>query len=86
MKTETPRNRVLTSKEYSALLKNSADWLRRVILMAWETALSRSDLFKLVWSEADLREQIIKLRNGRGKTRKPQAVPIYTLEFKALIS
>ena len=42
--------------------------------MAWETALSRSDLFNLTWGEIDLREGIIELRNGRAKTGKPQAV------------
>jgi len=43
-------------------------------------------LFRLTWSEIDLREGIIELRNGRAKTGKPQAVPIFTPELKALIS
>jgi len=37
MEGESPRNRVLASEEYSALLENSPGWLRRAIVMAWET-------------------------------------------------
>lgn len=80
MEGESPRNRVLSSEEYSALLENSPNWLRRAIAMAWETALSRSDLFRLTWNEIDTAEGIIVLKDGRGKTGKPQAVPIFTPE------
>ncbi len=86
MEAEPARNRVLTPEEYSALLENSPAWLRRPIVMSWETALSRSDLFRLTWSEIDTKEGIIELKNGRGKTDKAQAVPIFTPELKALIS
>jgi integrase len=86
MEGETPRNRVLTSEEYSALLENSPSWLRRAIIMAWQTALSRSDLFHLTWSEIDTNEGIIELKAGRGKTGKPQAIPIFSPELQALIS
>ena len=85
MRPETSRNRVLAGEEYSALLDNSRSWLRRAIVMAWETALSRSDLFRLTRSEIDVREGIIELKAGRAKTGKPQAVPIMP-ELKALIS
>jgi integrase len=86
MKPETERNRVLTAEEYTALLKHCPDWLRRVVAFGWETALSRSDLFRLTWNEIDQKEGIIELKAGRAKTGKPQAIPIYTPELKALIS
>ena len=54
--------------------------------MAWETALSRSDLLNLRWDELDLKQEIIELKNGRGKTGAPQAIPILTPELKALIT
>ncbi len=54
--------------------------------MARETALSRSDLFRLTWSEIDLKEEIIELKDGRAKTGKSQAMPIFTNDLKALIS
>ena len=83
---EDLRNRVLTAEEYSALLKHCPDWLRRAVAFSWETSLSRSDLFNLTWSEIDLAESIIELKHGRAKTGKPQIIPIYTPELKALIS
>ncbi len=86
MEGETPRNRTLTNEEYSALLENSSDWLRHVIAMAWETAPSRSDLLRSTWSEIDIDEGIIELKDGRGKTGKPQAMPIFTPELQALLS
>jgi integrase len=86
MAAETQRNRVLTDEEYAALLANCLPWLRRACIMAYETCLSRSDLFRLTWSEIDTREGIIELKNGRAKTGKHQAVPIFTPELKALIS
>jgi integrase len=54
--------------------------------MGWETALSRSDVMHLTWSEIDLKEEIIELKNGRAKTGKSQAMPIFTKDLKALIS
>jgi integrase len=86
MEGQTPRNRVLTSEEYSALLENSPSWLRRAIIMRWQTTLSRSDLCHLAWSEIDTNEGIIELKAGRGKTGKPQAIPIFSPELQALIS
>jgi integrase len=68
------------------LIENSPAWLRRAIAMGWETALSRSDLFHLTWSEIDLRQGIIELKDGRAKTGNPQAVPILTPELTALIA
>jgi len=56
------------------------------VVLGWETALSCFDLFQLAWSEIDLKEGIIELRDGRVKTHKPQAIPIYTPELSALIS
>ena len=86
MAPETPRNRILTDEEYTALLANCVPWLKRACSMAYETCLSRSDLFRLTWNEIDLKEGIIELRNGRGKTGAPQAIPIVTPELKVLIT
>ena len=84
MATKTSRNRVLTADEYAALLEHCPDWFRAVAF-SWETSLSRSDLFNLTWSEIDLAESIIELKDGRAKTGKPQVIPIYTDSLRALI-
>jgi integrase len=86
METESARNRVLTAEEYATLQEKSPAWLRRAIVMAWETALSRSDIFDLTWPEIDTARGIIELRDGRNKTEKPQAIPIFTPELVALIA
>jgi hypothetical protein len=44
--------------------------------MAWETCLSRKDLFALTWEEINLKEEIIELKNARAKTGAEQAIPI----------
>jgi len=86
MAKEAPRSKTLTADEYAALLKHCPEWLRRAVQFSWETSLSRSDLFRLTWSEIDLNESIIELKNGRAKTGKPQMIPIYTDTLKALIA
>jgi integrase len=86
MASETPRTRVLSAEEYSALLEHCPPWLRRAVQFSWETSLSRSDLFNLTWSEIDIEGSIIELKNGRAKTGKAQFIPIYTDTLKALIS
>jgi integrase len=86
MASETPRNRVPSAEEYQALLQHMPDWQSRAVRFSWETSLSRSDLFKLRWDEIDLKESMIELRNGRSKTGKPQAIPIYSDELRSLIA
>jgi hypothetical protein len=44
MAKEPSRNRVLTAVEFKKLLESCPPWLRRVVAMAYETSLSRSDL------------------------------------------
>jgi integrase len=68
MAPEKNRKRVLSGEEYTKLLAKCPAWLRRACTMAWETALSRSDLLALTWDEIDLKEGIIALKNDRAKT------------------
>jgi integrase len=86
MASETPRSRKIEPEEYQTLLSHMPDWLNRAVRFAWETSLSRSDLFKLRWAEIDLNESMIELCNGRSKTGKPQCIPIYTEELRSLIA
>ncbi len=85
MAKEPSRNRVLSADEYPAAEALPGLAAARCCLL-WETSLSRSDLFHLRWDEIDLNESIIELKDGRAKTGKPQIIPIYTPELKALIS
>jgi integrase len=86
MEGETARNRVLTNEEYQSLLESCPPWLKRSCIMEYETCLTRGDLLELTWNEIDLKEGIIELQGGRGKTGAPQVIPILTPELKALMT
>jgi integrase len=85
---EPSRKRTLTDGEYAALKDKCPDWLRRVCVGAYETCLTRSDLLNLRWDEIEYDEgssvNVIKLKDGRDKTKVRQVVPIVTPELKAL--
>src|SRR5688572_22995816 len=75
----TWRERVLESDEYKALLEAAPRWLQRVILGAYEGCLSRVDLLSLTTEEVHRRKSetaIIKLLDGRNKTKAKQKIPI----------
>jgi len=68
------RDRVLSDKEYRVLLEASPKWLRRVVIGAYESCLSRADLLKLTWDSVE--DGLIKVRGGRAKTGVRQRVGI----------
>jgi integrase len=84
MEAEPSRERVLSAKEYQALLDKSEPWLQRVCVAAYETALSRGDLLGLTWDEVDRKSWVIQLRGGRDKTKVRQEIPIRTEALTAL--
>lgn len=86
MAPENSRNRVLTDDEYGRLLDHCPTWLRRAFVGAWETCLTRGDLFRLTWDEVDMKRGIIELKGGRGKSKAEQQIPIVTDELKALLA
>lgn len=92
---EHGRERVLLADEYKALLDNcGVPCIRRMCIGAYETSLSRSDLLNLTVDEiheTDKRNaqgrklRVIKLLDGRDKTKVRQEIPIQTPELVALI-
>jgi integrase len=73
------RERVLDLDEYAALLEASPRWLQRVIIGAYESCLSRSDLLTLTPNEIHRKKvpaAMIKIMGGRNKTKARQKVPI----------
>jgi integrase len=46
---ETPRDRILSDKEYRSILDASPRWLQRIVIAANETALDRGTLVALTW-------------------------------------
>ena len=73
------RERVLEGDEYNALLEASPRWLQRCIITAYEGCLSRADLLTLTDEEVHRKRReaaVIKIMNGRAKTKARQKVPI----------
>ncbi len=81
---ERSRDRVLSEEEYAALLANCPLWLKRVCVAAYETCLTRGDLLNLIWDEVDRKSWVIKLADGREKTKVRQEIPIRTEALTAL--
>lgn len=71
---ETPRERILTDKEYRTILDASPRWLQRVVIAADETALDRGALVSLTWD--CVQDGLIVVKGGRAKTGAKQRVGI----------
>jgi integrase len=83
---EPSRNRTLTAAECKKLLEKCPAWLRRVVAMAYETSLSRSDLLELKWQEIDLEQGLIeRARNKTTEHDVQHIIPIVTPELWNLI-
>lgn len=70
------RNRVLKDAERQRLLEESPVWLRRLLIVALETCLSRGDLLRLTWADVDEEGGVIVPNGGRLKTEVTQASPL----------
>jgi integrase len=70
------RSRVLSESEKKRLLPACEPWLRRLLITAMETSVSRGDLLRLTWSMVDEEEGVIVPTNGRKKTGVRQAAPL----------
>jgi integrase len=84
MEKEFARSRVLDAGDYRKLLDSSDPlWLRRAIIMAYETSLSRGDILGLTWDQIDLAQGVIKRK--RNKTAVEHIIPIATPELITLV-
>lgn len=68
---ENMRERVLTENEEGRLLKESADHLRPIIIVALNTGMRKNEILTLSWKQVDLKERLIrvvKTKSGRNRT------------------
>jgi integrase len=70
------RERPLKASEKKTLLPASSPWLRRLLIVAMETCLSRGDLLRLTWDDIDWDEGVIVPGGGRKKTQVRQVAPL----------
>jgi integrase len=72
----THRPRTLKEPERQRLLKESPLWLRRLLVVALETCLSRGDLIRLEDTDVDYEGGVITPKGGRKKTGAFQISPL----------
>jgi integrase len=70
------RARPLKASEKKTLLPACSPWLRRSLIVAMETCLSRGDLLRLTWDDIDWDEGVIVPGGGRKKTQVRQVAPL----------
>ena len=76
---EIRRERVLTHQEENRLLAVCSErraHLRPILIAAMDTAMRRGELFKLKWSDIDLKERKIHVRATTTKTQRSRTVGI----------
>jgi integrase len=70
------RDRVLDKEEFERLLECSPDYLKDILLVAYYTAMRKSEILKLKWNKVDLKKGFIRLRAEDTKTGEGRAIPI----------
>ncbi len=77
--------RILTPKEESDLLAACPAYLRPIIIAALNTGMRKSELLTLKWSDVDLENDVITLRQTHTKSKKLRRVPINSVLKKTLL-
>jgi integrase len=70
------RERPLKVSEKKTLLPACSPWLRKLLIVAMETCLSRGDLLRLTWDDIDWDDGVIVPGGGRKKTQVRQIAPL----------
>jgi integrase len=71
------RDRIATSKEFQAILGQSGEHLKEILLCLWDTGMRKREALKLEWDRVDFKNDLIKLgalaKDGQVDTRAKQA-------------
>jgi integrase len=73
---EQPRDRTLAPGEYQALLDCCPPYLRRVVELAYWTAMRRGEILNLRWDQVDLKNGVITLEAADTKTQEKREIPL----------
>lgn len=79
VKRENPHNerdRVITEKEYARILEHSPNYLRPIIEVAMNTAMRRSEILNLQWSNVDFTNKLIVLEPEQTKGNEKRIIPM----------
>jgi integrase len=78
---ETRRERILSRKEEEGLLAACGEQrahLRPLIICAVDTGMRRGEMFKLQWSDVDLKQRLIRVRKTTTKTWESRTIGMTT--------
>lgn len=78
------RVRYLTKEEIQRLLKECADHLKPIVEVALNTGMRKGEILNLMWSDVDLKNRVITIRNS--KNNSSRTIPINDVLLKALKS
>jgi hypothetical protein len=67
------RDRILAEEEEAALMKFYPTWMKRIAVVARETALNQGDTIELTKEMIDRKNRLIVLPDGRSKTHVDQS-------------
>ena len=71
------RQKVLTQEEFERLLSCCPPQTAPVVLMAFYTAMRKSEIVKLTWDEVDLEQGFVRLAPERTKTHVRRSIPLH---------
>jgi len=70
------RDRVLIDEEFERLLACASEYIKPIIIMAWETGMRRGEILGLLWSQVDLNNGTIRLQGENTKNGRGRVIPI----------
>ena len=81
---ETKRVKYFSEKEFSEIYEHLTGWVIPFVLIAKNTGLRKSNIVNLKWSEVNLKDRIIILKEEATKNSEHLGVPLNTVAWKVL--
>ena len=78
LKEDNVRDRVLSHEEFENLLACCAPHTARIVLMAYYTAMRKSEILKLKWDRVDLKNGFVRLKGSETKNGEGRTIPLHS--------
>jgi integrase len=70
------RQRILSIDEYLKIIDAAQDYLRPIIILAFNTGMRRGEILNLKWSNIDRKADVLRLNEGETKEGRKKLVPL----------
>lgn len=70
------KERILTLEEEVKLLSSSHEYIKPIIITALQTAMRKSEILTLKWSDVDINNRVITIDQTNTKNKKKRRIPI----------